>query len=286
MLRKDGSADEQATETRRERFRAERLERAVPTREWWAKQRERVIAQEMIEPVRIGLAESMKLSARWAAEYRGFWDLDPDFEFDAPTPTVQAEHAPTGEARPGGVRGRVLASSKVTDVEPSRAAGKPLERETLAAMLDEKLSRKEVTEIQSGYKDPDRFEKWISILQERVPYDEEIVLPMGEGLNAVRSSIGMMIRCDCGHDFCPPNRNWKMEAAIFVRDDEATMAEVFPKFAGGDPDWIEVREFYCPSCSRLLEVDCAVPGYPVLHDFLPDINGFYRHWLGREAPAA
>ncbi len=46
-----------------------------------------------------------------------------------------------------------------------------------------------------------------------------------------------------------------------------------------------MREFYCPSGARLLEVDAAVPGYPVLHDFLPDIDGFYRHWLGCEAPA-
>jgi acetone carboxylase gamma subunit len=25
-------------------------------------------------------------------------------------------------------------------------------------------------------------------------------------------------------------------------------------------------------------------GYPVVHDFLPDIEGFYRGWLGRELP--
>jgi acetone carboxylase gamma subunit len=26
------------------------------------------------------------------------------------------------------------------------------------------------------------------------------------------------------------------------------------------------------------------PGYPVMHEFLPDIEGFYRGWLGRELP--
>ena len=26
------------------------------------------------------------------------------------------------------------------------------------------------------------------------------------------------------------------------------------------------------------------PGYPVVHDFLPDIAGFYAGWLGRELP--
>ncbi len=27
------------------------------------------------------------------------------------------------------------------------------------------------------------------------------------------------------------------------------------------------------------------PGYPVVHDFVPDIEGFYEGWLGREVPA-
>ncbi len=285
-LREDGSADQAATEKRRQRFRAERLERARPVREWWAEQRHRVIAEDMIEPVRTGIAESMKLSERWAAEYRGFWDLDPDFQMEAPTPTVAVERAPAGKVTPEESADAYLGSSHVDEVEPPRVAGKALERKTLAAMLDEKLSRREIKQIQSGYKDPDRFDKWIPTLQERVPYEDPIVLPMGEGLNAVRRAADgdLLIRCDCGHDFCPPNRNWKMEAAIFVRDDERKMAEIFPKFAGGDTDWVELREFYCPSCARLLEIDATVPGYPVLHDFVPDIEGFYRGWLGREVP--
>ncbi len=276
----EGAADEAATEKRRKRFRVERLERSVPVRDWWAEQRERVIRQDMIEPVRTGLAESMKLSGRWAAEFRGFWDLDSDFEIEAPTPTVEVQTAPAGKITPEESADAYLAGSRVAEVEAPRAAGKPLERDTLEAMLEERLSRREIKDIQSGYKDPDRFEKWLSVLQGKVPYDEPIVLPMGEGLNAVRTADGLMIRCDCGHDFCPPNRNWKMDAAIFVRDDEETMGEIYPGFAGGDPDWVEVREFYCPSCARLLEVDATTPGYPVVHDFLPDIEGFYRGWLG------
>ena len=26
------------------------------------------------------------------------------------------------------------------------------------------------------------------------------------------------------------------------------------------------------------------PGYPVIHDFVPDLEGFYEGWLGRELP--
>jgi len=27
------------------------------------------------------------------------------------------------------------------------------------------------------------------------------------------------------------------------------------------------------------------PGYPVMHEYLPDIEGFYKGWLGRDLPA-
>ena len=42
-------------------------------------------------------------------------------------------------------------------------------------------------------------------------------------------------------------------------------------------------DFYCPSCARQLETEAVPPGYPVVHEFLPDIEGFYGGWLGREA---
>jgi acetone carboxylase gamma subunit len=244
----------------------------------------------------VGYAESMKLSERFAAEFRGFWDLPEDFTFDIDTPTVPADVTEEpGRITPEESADAYLAASKVDAVEMPRAAGGRLDRETLAAMLDEKLTRREIKDIQSGYKDPDRFDKWLAVLQERVPYDDPIVLPMGEGLNCVcrsagdpaapaEDAAGLVVRCDCGHDFCPPSRNWKMEALVFVRDDAGTMGEVYPGFAGPDTDWSELREFYCPSCARQLEVEAVPPGYPVLHEFLPDIEGFYRGWLGRELP--
>lgn len=285
ILDENGSADDEQTGQRRERFRSERLERAIPVREWWKTERARILAGDLIEPVRVGLAESMKLSGPWAAEYRGFWDLDEDFEFEAATPTVSIEHAEPGKVTPEESADSFLASSKVSEVERPRSSGSSLEKETLEALLDEKLSRREVRDIQSGFKDADRFEKWLAILQQRATYPEPIVLPLGEGLAVVRTGSGeLMIRCDCGHDFCPHNRNWKMEAMIYVRDDRKKLGEIFPGFAGGDPDWCELRELYCPSCARMLECDSATPGYPLVHDFLPDIEGFYRNWLRRDLP--
>ncbi len=159
-------------------------------------------------------------------------------------------------------------------------------RETLEAMLDEKLSRREVKDIQSGIKDPDRFDKWVELLQERVDYDEPIVLPCGEGMNVVRGGDGeLVIRSDCGHRLLPLGRNWKMRRAD-IRPRRATSAARDLSRSSPTPsrEWMELREFYCPGCGRQLEVEAAPPGYPVMHEFLPDVEGFYRGWLGREVP--
>jgi N-methylhydantoinase B len=282
-----GFADAVYAVSDRDAARARRLERARPAREWWASERERVLAGDLIGPVKVGYEESIKLSPRWAAEFRGFWDLPEDFSFGVATPTLPADlAAKPGKVTPAESAAEFLASSEVASVEPPKAVGTTLERETLEAMLDEKLSRREVKDIQSGYKDPDRFDKWLSILQERVAWDDPIVLPMGEALYVIRrhSDGELVIRSEAGHDFCRFDENWKMHAVVFIRDSDELLGEVYPKMAHCDPEWMELREFYCPKSGRLLEVEAVTRGYPVVHDFLPDIEGFYRGWLGRELP--
>ena len=125
------------------------------------------------------------------------------------------------------------------------------------------------------------------MLADRVPWDDPIVLPLGEALYVVRARDGeLMIRSEAGHDFCRFDQNWKMRAPIFIRNSDELLQEVYPRMAHCDPEWMELREFYCPASGRLLEVEAVTPGYPVVHDFLPDVEGFYAGWLGRELPAA
>ena len=42
-----------------------------------------------------------------------------------------------------------------------------LDKDTLRDLIDEKLPRGQVRAIQSGFKDADRFDKYVEILQER-----------------------------------------------------------------------------------------------------------------------
>ncbi len=44
---------------------------------------------------------------------------------------------------------------------------------------------------------------------------------------------------------------------------------------------MELREFYDPIDGTLLYVETVPPGYPIIHNFEPDLEAFYTEWLGR-----
>lgn len=276
----------------RDAARARRRERGVPTRVWWERERSRVLSGRFIEPVLRMYAEAMRLSPAWAAEFRGFWDLPQDLDYEIDTPEVEVTRAQPGKLTPEESAAAYLAAARaereaqdVPAAPAARAAEETLPTvDTLRDMLDGKLARRAIKDIQSSFKDPDRFDKWIAILQERVPYDDPIVLPVGESLNVVRAGEDLVIRCDCGHDFCDHARNWKMEALVYIRDTEESLREVYAQMTHCDPEWMELREYYCPGCLRQLEVEALPPGHPVVQEFLPDIEGFYHAWLGRPVP--
>ena len=94
------------------------------------------------------------------------------------------------------------------------------------------------------------------------------------------------MRCSCGHVFGDASRNWKLQAAILVRRTRQDLAEIYPHADVCDGNWMELREFICPSCATLLEVEACAPGYPVIEDFRPDLAAFYGEWLGLPVDAA
>ena len=51
-------------------------------------------------------------------------------------------------------------------------------------------------------KDKDRFLKYLDILQEKVPWDEKILLRISDHLYIVSKGKGeRVVKCDCGHEF-------------------------------------------------------------------------------------
>jgi acetone carboxylase, gamma subunit len=153
--------------------------------------------------------------------------------------------------------------------------------ETIADLMAGTLPWPQVKRIMSGYKDADRFFTVLAVHQQRVHWKERILLPIGEHLFIVQKGAKRITKCSCGHEFGDYKKNWKLTAHILVRRDEAAFREIYPAADLPDPRWMELREFICPGCTTLLEVEACPPGYPIVHDFQPDLEGFYRDWLGK-----
>lgn len=154
------------------------------------------------------------------------------------------------------------------------------DKATVQDLIDGTLPWPSTKSIMSSYKDDDRFETYRAILQERVPWPEEILLPIGEHLYIVQLGNARVVKCDCGQEFGDYRENWKLNALVRVRADQESIEEIYPGRYSCDPEWMQIREFICPGCLTLLEVEAAPPGFPIVFDFLPDLETFYRDWLG------
>ena len=152
----------------------------------------------------------------------------------------------------------------------------------VADLITGELPWPRVKSLMSSFKDRDRFLQVIRYHKSRVAWQDRILLPIGEKLFIVETAGERRVKCECGHEFGSARKNWKLAANILVRKDEASLREIYPHADLPDPEWMEIREFICPECASLLEVEAAAPGYPIVHDFRPDIDGFYREWLGIE----
>ena len=285
-----GRVDVMASAGQREKIRAQRSRGSQPVSEWMRSERERILAHadgrgEFIEPVQRMYAESLRLSPRWARRFRGFWGLPDDFDFPVETPTVDISRQLLGDGL--GLAEEVVRVAEPVAPEPATRTGSTqVTEETLSEIADGTISGKELRAIQSGFKDAERFHTYLRLLQRRVPWQDRILLPFGEHLFIVQKPDGSrVVKCDCGHEFCDFRENWKLHAHVRVRNTVEEFREIYPAKLHGDPQWNELREYYCPSTWTLLEVEAVPPGYPVVHDFVPDLDAFYSEWLGSEIPA-
>ncbi len=151
-------------------------------------------------------------------------------------------------------------------------------------LVDGDLPWPRVQEIMKDAKDSSRFEKWVEILQRRVSWKEQILLPLTTNLFIVQKAADRIVKCRCGHEFGDYRVNWKLESLICVRDTNEKLQEIYRGREQPDPSWIQLREYYCPGCGAQLEVEAVPRGCPPDFEFLPDLDTFYRDWLGRPLP--
>lgn len=142
--------------------------------------------------------------------------------------------------------------------------------EMLRDLIEGHLPLDEVQRLQRE-KDRDRSHKVLQIEQERVPWNERIVVPLQEHLYVVEREGGeRVVKCSCGNEFGDYRVNWKEFALVYERNPQD--GEIYQGPRAADPDWQLLREFYCPGCATLLDVEPVPVGYPFIFNFLPDLD--------------
>lgn len=161
-----------------------------------------------------------------------------------------------------------------------------LEKARVESLIDGELSWDELrNEVLPDPKDPQRFQKVREVIQERVDWDDPVLVPLNDHLFVVGTDEGRVIRSECGEDLCDADGNWKRSCEVFVREDKEEFEELYEEYMHVDPDWaFELREWYCPECYQLIDIDAVPVGYPVLKPFEPDVDVFYEEWLDQPAP--
>lgn len=149
-------------------------------------------------------------------------------------------------------------------------------KENIGRLVDGELPLDAIHEmVRMTVKDEDRFFKYLEVLQERVDWDEPILARISDHLYVVSKGSGeRVVKCDCGFEFGDYRVNWKTEALLFCRRTAEEIREVFTVH-GPDPEYVEVREFYCPGCRAQLAVEVVPRGYPFVFEVLPDIDAVH-----------
>ena len=93
---------------------------------------------------------------------------------------------------------------------------------------------------------------------------------INEQIRIVGSGEGAVTACRCGYVIGPAAENYKLH--VLMREGPVQNAGpwVDPNGIGGDR--FVCREFFCPACLTLLDVEIAQRGEPILWDVRPDLG--------------
>jgi acetone carboxylase gamma subunit len=91
----------------------------------------------------------------------------------------------------------------------------------------------------------------------------------------------------CGKVHGSARGNYKEGLLVYNRDPR----DIHPSVIDADryeftfcPDgnWVNILEYYCPSCGTQVEVEYALPGHPPLYDMQVDLDALKAQWAQRE----
>lgn len=136
-------------------------------------------------------------------------------------------------------------------------------------LVDGTIDPQQLRELQRR-KDASRFLRVRQIEQDRVPWDDPILVVLQEHLYVVDRQPVPIVKCECGHEYGDYRENWKDQALVYERDPQD--GEIFPAPRGASKDWVVLREFTCPGCGAQLDVEVMPAVYPFVHNFVPDLD--------------
>lgn len=95
----------------------------------------------------------------------------------------------------------------------------------------------------------------------------------------------------CNHEVGPARKPYKEGLLVYVRDPREIHAAILDPakyeftFAP-DPKWVQILEFYCPTCATLVEAEYLPPGHPPVVDMEFDIDALKEQWKDRKPLSA
>jgi len=75
----------------------------------------------------------------------------------------------------------------------------------------------------------------------------------------------------CGHEHGPASEQYKKLLKLRARNPREVHRtiidpEKYDHTFAPKPEWVNIVEFYCPSCALLVEAEYLPPGHPPVHD--------------------
>jgi acetone carboxylase gamma subunit len=90
------------------------------------------------------------------------------------------------------------------------------------------------------------------------------VARINEQLQISGSGAAAVVECRCGHEIGPAQENYKLH--LLMREGPVQRAGPWVDPQGIGKDAFVCREFFCPGCLTLLDVEIAQRGEPILWD--------------------
>jgi acetone carboxylase gamma subunit len=112
-----------------------------------------------------------------------------------------------------------------------------------------------------------------------------MIVPLTEYLEVDLDRELWMCRV-CHHEVGPARSSYKEGLLVYQRDPGEIHVpilneKIYDFTFAPDSDWVQILEYYCPSCGTMVETEYLPPGHPPVFDMQFDIDALKKQWANR-----